>query len=81
MAQEAAETKTVTYKDVEYTVAKYVLEDLDALEAFEDSRYATFVRVVLGRDQYTKFRKTSSTSEELSAFVLVLLGYNEESEE
>lgn len=81
MAQEAAKTKTVTYKGVEYTVPEYVLDDLDALEAFEDSKFATFVRTVLGREQYAKFRKTSGTSEELSEITLVLLGHEESDEE
>lgn len=80
MAQEAT-TKTVTYLDVEYTVPKYVLEDLDALEAFEDGKYATFARAVLGREQYAKFRKTTGTSEGLSELVLALIRSEETDDE
>lgn len=80
MAQEAT-TKVVKFKDVEYTIPTLVLEDLDALEAFEDSKYATFVKAVLGRKQYAEFRKTSSTTEDLGEMVALLLDAGETDEE
>lgn len=80
MAQEA-ETKVVTFDGEEYTVPKYVLEDLDALEAFEDRQYTHFAKAVLGREQYATFRKTHSDSTSLFNLANALLGGDDEETE
>lgn len=72
MAQEAT-TKTVTHKDVEYTVPVFPLENLDALEALEDSRYAALVKAVLGPKQYALFRRDNKDSAALFEMVSLIL--------
>lgn len=81
MAQEANETKTVKFDDKEYVVTKFVLEDLDALEAFEDGKYSKFVRHVLGAKQYAEFRKDHKASIDLYNLAGALLGDDDEETE
>lgn len=79
MAQEA--TKKVTFKDIEYTVSSTPLEDLDALEALEDNRYAACAKAILGAKQYALFRKDNKKSSDLFELVNALLDAGEEDAE
>lgn len=80
MAQEAT-TKVVVFDGTEYTIAEHPLADLDALEALEDSRYASLAKAILGAKQYAAFRKEHKTSEQLFELVSALLDMGETSEE
>lgn len=80
MAQEA-DTKTVTFDGVDYTVAAVPLEDLDALEALEDGKYAAFAKAVLGAKQYATFRADHKKTADVFKLVDVLLGDVEETED
>lgn len=80
MAQEAT-TKTVTFDGDEYTVAVQPMEDLDVLEAWEDSKYATLARTVLGAKQWATFKQKKRTTAETLQLVVALLGLEDADEE
>lgn len=69
-----------TYHDTEYTLDPAALDDLDVMEALEDQRMVTFLRLVLG-DQYDRMKDqlraehgTRVTGESVGAFVEAMFG-------
>jgi hypothetical protein len=80
MAQEA-DTKTVKFDGVDYTVSTSPYSDLDVLEAQEDRRYSALAKALAGDDQYATFRKNHSKTEDLFAFIAALLGDDEDEAE
>jgi len=66
-------TKTVDFDGEEYTVAKEVLDDVEVLEAWEDGKHATLCRLILGADQWKKFKsKKRSVTEMYEVITLAL---------
>ncbi|WP_329105514.1 hypothetical protein OG792_32840 [Micromonospora sp. NBC_01699] len=58
-----------THEDVSYEMDPAMSWDLDAMEAFEDGNLVTCIRLILGPEQYAKFkpRGTKRTVGDLSA--------------
>lgn len=56
------------YLDVEYVVPPGKKWPLDAVEAQEEGKLATFLKCLLGNDQYKTLRKDVKTIEDLDAF-------------
>lgn len=79
MAQEAT-TKIVTHKDVNYVIAENPFEDLDVMEAFEDQKYATLVRLLLGPKQWATYKQTRRTTSETLELAAALLGVEADEE-
>lgn len=51
-----AGTTSFVFRGAEYTVANDCLDDLDVMESFEDGRYISGIRTVLGDEQYAAFK-------------------------
>jgi hypothetical protein len=61
-----------TFGGVDYTVTPTAEWTFEALEAFEDGKVATFIRVILGEEQTATFRATKPTVTTLKEFVVEL---------
>lgn len=66
-AEARDETLSFRFENVTYRIAPADEWDLDALEAFEDGKVATFLRSVLGADQWAKFRAKPRKVTDLTA--------------
>lgn len=58
---------TFTFDGESYTITSAAEWDLDALEAFEDQKVVTCVRLILGADQYKRFKTKRRTVGQLNA--------------
>lgn len=63
--------------EVEFDGEKYKIEpagewSIDILEAVEDERFLTAVRLIVGEDQLKKFRKKHTKLRELNEFLVAL---------
>lgn len=57
-----------SYRDVDYLVDPTSEWDFEAVENFENGRIATFLRLVLGDEQYAAMKKTNRTVGEVDTF-------------
>lgn len=64
-----AESVPVTFKGHTYGVIPSSEWPLEAIEAFEDGKVATFVRSILPADDYAAFKATSPKVSDLGPFV------------
>lgn len=62
-------TTTVTFEDVDYTIAPAEDWSLDAIEAYEDGKIATLVREILGAEQWARFKEKPRKVSDLTAFM------------
>jgi hypothetical protein len=67
-----AEGIPFTYGDHDYIITPSSEWDLDALEAFENGKLATFLRLVLGEEQYSVYKQKHPKVGELEPFVVSL---------
>lgn len=56
-----------------YTVPAQEDVDIEAVAAFESSQVVTGIRLLLGEEQYAKFRKNHKTMGQLNEFLSVLM--------
>lgn len=66
-------SRLVEFDGVEYRVPSQDDVDLGALEAFEANQIARGVRLLVGDEQYAKFRETHSKMSDLSSFMDALM--------
>jgi len=62
----------LTFNGVDYSLAPSSEWPFEALEAFEDGKVATFLRLVLGDEQTAAFRATKPTVSDFQEFVVEL---------
>lgn len=67
-----AESVPFTYEGEDYSVAPSSEWDLDVLEAFENGKLVTFLRGVLGSEQYAAYRKAHPKVGGLEPFVVAI---------
>ncbi len=60
------------YDGVQYTVPPAKKWPLDAVEAQEDGKMLGFLKALLGADQYSTLRKTTTTLADLDTFITAL---------
>ena len=73
-AEARGERATVVFDDDEYTIAPSGEWDIEALEAAEDGRVVTAVKLILGPEQWAEFRKDHKTVGELERFMEAIGG-------
>lgn len=61
-----------TFEGVDYSVPTSADWPFEALEAFEDNKVATFLRLVLGEDQIAAFRATKPSVGKFQELVVEL---------
>lgn len=71
-AEALGESTPMTFRGVDYDVLPTSEWPFEALEAFEDGKVATFLRLVLGEDQIAAFRETKPTVAVFQEFVVEL---------
>jgi len=71
-AEALGEHVPFTFAGVDYSVTPTSQWPFEAIEAFEDGKVATFLRLVLGDDQVAAFRATSPTVATLLELVVEL---------
>jgi hypothetical protein len=59
-------------RGVDFELAPSSEWDFDAIEAFEEGRIATFLKLILGAKQYAAFKATKPKVGDVDAFVLDL---------
>lgn len=61
VAAAGADTATVTWRDLHFTVPKFSRWPIDAMEALEDNKLYTALRAVLGDEQWAAFKASTPT--------------------
>lgn len=64
---------TVEYDGETYSLPAQEDVDIEAIEAFESNQVVKGVRLLLGEEQYAKFRKDHKTMGQLTNFLDVLM--------
>lgn len=78
---EDLKTTTVQHDGETYTISTAPLDDVEALEAFEDGKWAILARSILGEAQWRTYKTKKHTVGELLELVLALLGTNEDKDD
>lgn len=65
----SSEDVTFDYEGVTYTIPPGNLWPIDAIEAQEKMKLVTFIRALLGEEQYKNLRKTATTLQDLDKFI------------
>jgi hypothetical protein len=63
---------TFTHNDVTYTVLESGQWPVEAIERFEDGAVTTAVRLILGPDEWSKFRATDPVADDVEPLVVAL---------
>lgn len=72
-AAEALDNKIpFTYNGVDYLLAPSADWDYEALEAYEQGKIATFLRMILGEAQHDAFKATKPKVSDVNAFSLAI---------
>lgn len=58
-----------THEGVDYLLEPAAEWSVDALEAFESGKVMTFLRMILGEEQYAKYKATKPKAGAVSAFL------------
>lgn len=64
-AEITGEPVTFPYDGDEYTIDGQVLKTLDVLEDMEEGRVIAAMKVILGPDQWTTFRRSHNSADDL----------------
>lgn len=73
-------TREFEYDGETYTVDLEAYDDVEALEAREDQRYATLGRLLLGSAQWKKFKSKKRPVGDLLDMLVLALGIDDEEE-
>lgn len=71
-AEALAEKIPFTSRGVDFELDPSSEWDFEAIEAFENGRIATFLRLILGEKQYAAFKATKPKVGDVDAFVMEL---------
>lgn len=71
-AEALGESIPFVYEGVDYSLAPSSEWDYAALEAFEDGKIATFLRLILGEAQHNAFKATKPKVGDVNKFVTEL---------
>lgn len=69
-AEATAETVPFTHNGVDYELTPSSEWDYEALEAFENGKIATFLRLILGDAQHAAFKATRPKVNDVNTFVV-----------
>lgn len=68
-AEALGEKIPFTHNGVDYLLEPSTEWDVDALEAFEAGKIMTFLRMILGEEQYAKFKATKPKAGAVNGFL------------
>lgn len=68
-AEALAEKVPFTHNGVEYSLDPSTEWDIEALEAFENGKIMTFLRLILGAEQYAAYKATKPKAGEVNGFL------------
>jgi len=71
-------TRVVEHDGEKYTVSVSPLDDVEVLEAYEDGKYASLARAILGSSQWSTYKSKKRTTVELLDFITKLISDGDE---